>query len=187
MRPTVVPVPPYSVMAPTPGGLAMLPTHVHHCSKMSNIYQTSTSHQSMETGNGLFKWATNHRIYFISLYNICAIFVSEFEGERYSSSGFVYSCPPSPTLPWARLTSHGSLLALDAMISGYTHLSNSRIQSTVDANLSTENANYFRCETWYGQRVLHVFITTWLQTSPQAKRHQPSLLIKPITSLFQLL
>ena len=98
----------------------MLPTHVHHC---YNIYLTSPSHQSMETGNGIFKWAINHRIYFISQYSC------QFEEERYSSSGFVYSCPPLPTLPWARLTSHGSLLALDAMISGYTHLSNSRIQS----------------------------------------------------------
>ena len=136
MRPTVVRVPPYSVMAHTPGGLPA--THVHHCFVVtpsytrSALYRPSLKYWRQVTGNPSDIQMSHKSVSFCCTASPFMHFC-QFE----TSNGIrrhLDSCirvpplpdgsrwirvPPLPTLPWARLTQSAGR---DAMISGYTHL-----------------------------------------------------------------
>ena len=106
MRPTVVRVPPYSVMADAPGGLCCHPCSSLLCrDHLIPDLPRIALFKVLETRNGQSVGYSNEsQIYFISLHNIsiCAS-VSVWGFKRYSSSsGFVSS------LPYQRFRGRGS-------------------------------------------------------------------------------
>ena len=157
MRPTVVRVPPYSVMADAPGGLCCHPCSSLLCrDHLIPDLPRIALFKVLETRNGQSVGYSNEsQIYFISLHNIsiCAS-VSVWGFERYSSSsGFVYSCPPSltsasvgaaheaATVGWSRCNDLWIYASLK-WIYKYTHLSNGAMISGYTARPS----NWQICE-----------------------------------------
>ena len=129
MRPTVVRVPPYSVMADAPGGPPA--THVHHCSVETILYQICLASPSSKywrhvTDNPSDIQMSHKSISFRSttspFVHLCQVEASN--GIRRHLDSCIRVLPPLPALPWARLTRQQPWAGRDAMISGYTHLSN---------------------------------------------------------------